>query len=334
MNRNCFSLKTQRTAVAAIFAFLLQNICFATEGTSHFAPAGQGAIPRILSWSTNGPAVFATVELSSPTNTVTNTVFHHFVAESVNNLVWTNFIANTNSRDMRIWSVRSHPTGWPDKPPMVTWNTNCLMWGRKGLTALSPCWQGEYSSGQIPITALTRRHGYTRGHGMGLDGVSKLFNGKKVWFVTTSNTLIQTKVARAIVRTMGESHKDYTILLFKDDLPDSIQPMRVVALTNILAQYPSRPAAPRPFFRTEQLGNVSAELPGFFIDTWKGGDSGSPDMLPMPGELVFFGGRSTSGPGAEMQADMDALCTAQGLNPKKYQLQWIDLSSCPSYPVR
>src|SRR6185503_1049314 len=128
--------------------------------------------------------------------------------------------------------------------------------------------------------------------------------------------------------------RDYTIFLFKDDLPVSIQPMRVIAVTNVLAQYPSRPGSPRPVFRTEQSGSVSAEVPGFTVETWKGGDSGSPDMLPMPNELVFFGGRSTSGPSAEMQSDMDELCTKQGLNPKKYQLQWVELSSYPSYPIR
>ena len=57
-------------------------------------------------------------------------------------------------------------------------------------------------------------------------------------------------------------------------------------------------------------------------------------MLPMPNELVFFGGRSTSGPSAEMQSDIDLLCVLQGLNKSEYQLQWVDLSSFPSYPSR
>jgi len=45
----------------------------------------------------------------------------------------------------------------------------------------------------------------------------------------------------------------------------------------------------------------------------------------LPGELVFFSGRSTSGPTHEMQADMDELCQLEGLNPAKYQLRWVDL---------
>jgi hypothetical protein len=332
MNRTRFVLTPSKIAVATAAAVLLLGVSNAAQNTA-FISSAQRSTTNILSWSTNGPAVFATVQISSPTAAVTNTVFHHYVPKSLNNLVWTNFIAHTNGRNVRIWATRSHPPGWPTKAPIATWNTNCLIWGRIGLTALSPCWQDEYSGGQIPVTALSRRHGYTRGHGMGLDGFTKNFKGKKVWFVTANNTIVQTRVAGAIVRTVGKSGRDYTILLFKDDLPPSIQPMRVIAQTNLPTQYPGRPGSPRPFFKTEQLGNVSAEVPGFTVETWKGGDSGSPDMLPMPNELVFFGGRSTSGPSAEMQSDMDELCTLQGLNPKKYQLQWVDLSGFPSYPT-
>ena len=76
---------------------------------------------------------------------------------------------------------------------------------------------------------------------------------------------------------------------------------------------------------------MSAEVPGMSVNTWKGGDSGSPNMLPMPGELVFCNGRSTSGPSPEMQADMDELCKLERLDAKEYQLQWVDLSSYPVY---
>jgi len=333
MNRTRFFLTALRIGIVTTAALLLRNVGEAAENTASISST-RSSVTNILGWTTNGPAVYATVQLSSSAGAVTNTIFHHYVPESLNNRVWTNFIAHTNGRNVRIWSARSHPPGWPKKAPIVTWNTNCLMWGRSGLTALSPCWQDENSGGQIPITALTKRHGYTRGHGMGLDGFTKNFAGRKVWFLTTNNIIVQTTVTRAVVRTVGQSRRDYTILLFKDDLPASIQPMRVISLTNVLAQYPGRSGSPQPFFRTEQLGSVSAGVPGFTVETWKGGDSGSPDMLPMPDELVFFGGRSTSGPSAEMQADMDELCTLQGLNPKKYQLQWVDLSSYPSYPVR
>jgi hypothetical protein len=207
------------------------------------------------------------------------------------------------------------------------------MWGMRGLTGLSPCWEVENSSGQVPITALTKRHGYTRGHALGPDGFRRLLKGKKVWFVTTGNALVEATVSREVCRTLaGEQVKeDYTILLFDRDLPDSIEPMRVASITNLTSRYPICPGAPWPIFKTEQSGHVSAEVPGFTLNTWKGGDSGSPDMLPLPRELVFFEGRSTSGPSAQMQADMDELCRQAGLDPKKYQLQWRDLSNFPAY---
>ena len=54
-------------------------------------------------------------------------------------------------------------------------------------------------------------------------------------------------------------------------------------------------------------------------------------MLPLPDELVFYSGRSTSGPSPEMQADMNTLCAQEGLPASNYQLQWVDLSAFPTY---
>jgi len=285
---------------------------------------------NLSSWSTNGPAIFRIPDPAHPLNALP--VFDHYRPESLNNLIWTNIIGLTNGRSINIWSVRSHTEGWPAKPPVVQWNTNCLMWGMKGLTALSPCWEDEGSSGQVPITALTKRHGYTRGHGMGSDGFTTNRNGKKIWFVTTNNMVVQTTVRRAVVRTWaGGAKRDYTIVLFNEDLPGSIQPMRVFPVSELDKKYPRQDGAPYPFFETEQTGNVGARIPGFSSNTWKGGDSGSPNILAMPNELIFTSGRSTSGPSAEMQADMDALCRSEKLDPRKYQLQWVDLSSFPSY---
>jgi hypothetical protein len=263
----------------------------------------------------------------------TNKVFHHFVPESLNNLIWTNFIAHTNGKEMMIWLGRGHPPGWPAQPPAVSWKTNSLLWGMKGATALSPCWQVESGIGQVPVTALTRRHGYARGHGMGPVGFNTNFLGKKVWFTTKNNQMIEATVVRDVVRTWGTGPPggDYTLLLFSRDLPLDIEPIRVVSATNLIARFPERPGAPRPIFKTEQGDNVSAEVPPFSVNTWKAGDSGSPDMLPMPGELVFSNGRSTSGPSPEMQADMDELCRLQRLDPSKYQLQWVDISAYPAY---
>jgi hypothetical protein len=79
---------------------------------------------------------------------------------------------------------------------------------------------------------------------------------------------------------------------------------------------------------------VNTGIVGFTVPAWKGGDSGSPDMLPLGNELVFYGGRSTTSPSPVMQADMDKLCRLEKLDPRKYQLQWVDLSRFPSYAPR
>jgi hypothetical protein len=177
----------------------------------------------------------------------------------------------------------------------------------------------------VPITALTRRHGYARGHGMGADGFNTRRAGLKVWFLTANNKLVEVKITQSVVRSFagGQPIRDYTILLFDRDLPSGIEPV-AVATTNLIARYQPLPGTPWVLFKTEQWGNVSAELPGFTVNTWKGGDSGSPNLVPLGNELLFIGGRSTTGPSAAMQADMDELCRLGGLDPKKYQMRWRD----------
>ncbi len=295
-----------------------------------------------VAWTTNGPAVFA-VSAYTISNTLinprvfelkiplpprlqprheTNTAFDHFVPGSFADQVWTNVTALTNHRAMEIWTARLHSENWPTNPPLIAWNTNSLMWGFRGLTALSPCWTGEGSPGQVPITALTRRHGYTRGHGMGNDGFGTARAGQKVWFAAADNTVVEVKILRDVVRTTSA---DYTIVLFDRDLPQSIQPLRVVSYTNLMRLYPHVSGAPHPLLCTEQHGRVSASMPGFSLDIMKPGDSGSPNLLPWHGELIFLGGRTTAPASPGMQEDMDELCRLEGLNPRRYQLQWAAL---------
>ena len=320
---------------------------------SGLAQAADGASAGIgtnfLGWRTNGPAIGRIYQFTMTgtfTNRdgkiihrpvsrnftgMTNFAFDHLAPESLHYRVWTNLIARTNGRTTRIWSVRTHPDGWPKKPPIVAWDTNGLMWDMKGLTALSPCWEIEGAPGQVPVTALTRRHGYARGHDLGPPGFSDAFRGRKVWFVTTNNAVIQATVLESVNgRHIGQ---DYTILLFKDDLPPTIQPMKVLYFTNLVAKYPFNRFFNSTLLESEQSGQVSAGIPGFTVNTWKGGDSGSPNMLPFFDELVFISGRSTSPPSPQMQADMDELCRRHHLDPKRYQMQSVDLSSFPSYKM-
>ena len=272
---------------------------------------------------------------SNSTFSWTNGVFECFQPESLNYAVWTNFIANTNGRTMQLWSERTHARDWPTNKPSVRWNTNNLMWGMKGLTALSPCWQGEGSPGQVPLTALTRRHAYTRGHGMGPEGFQTITAGYKAWFLTRDNALVQAVVKRSVTRASATNgmHRDYTIVLFERDLPETIDSMAVLSFAELQAKYRfgGQASMPCPIFQTEQGGSVSAGIAPFVVNTWKPGDSGSPNLLPLPGELVFYSGRSTTGPSPEMQADMDELCRLERLDQKKYQLRRVDISKYPGY---
>lgn len=337
--------------VMQIIRFITIGILFGA-GTFGFAQEA-ATIPAsptgtFVGWVTNGPAVLQVFKPPVPSGfftnaqglvrrrpvslterTRTNVVFSHFVPDSLNNLVWTNFIAHTNGRSVVVWSRREHPPGWPANPPLAVWNPNSLMWGMKGLTALSPCWELEYSPGQCPITALTRRHGYTRGHDMGPSGFRTSYAGRKVWFVSTNNTMVEVKILREVVRIKGIDSRDYTIVLFDRDLPVSVEPMRVLAVSDLLQKYPDR--GRWLLLELEQGGCVSAGLPGFTVDTVKGGDSGSANILPVQDELIFTGGRSTSPPSREMQIDMDALCRMGGLDWRKYQMQWADVSKYPAY---
>jgi hypothetical protein len=266
------------------------------------------------------------------TNTfpITNLVFQEFLPTSLNHLVWTNVIANTNGRVMQMWSTRGHPPGWPERAGVAaTWNHASLLYGMRGFTALSPCWEMEGSSGQVPITALTRRHGYARGHGMGTSGFRQVYAGRKVWFLSPDDKRIEVKITREVVRT--QNGEDYTIVLFDRDLPSSIEPLRVVNATNLFTRFISTPQAPFPVFRTEQEGNCTVELPGFMYGFYKPGDSGSPNLLPMPGELIFIAGRSTATPSPVMQSDMDELCRMDRLQPANYQMQWFNISKYPAF---
>jgi hypothetical protein len=356
------SVRTQlRTALFACVAMVvLQMIPFSTAAAPRLMKAG---------WLTNAPAVYSawryqvtnrapppTLAFRPPSTNLppeirsalgtflvqaitvlaweTNSAFEYYLPESLNHFILTNAMAHTNGRNMLVWSVRTHPPDWPARAPEVRWNPGSIMWGMKGLTGLSPCWEGEVASGMIPITALTRRHGYTRGHGMGPTGFRTLLTGKKIWFVTLDNQIIERRVLREVVRVGDPHYGDYTILLFDQDLPESISPVRVADNSNFdprRSRLCWRPGAPVTIFQTEQSGYVSVGLPGFTVPTNKGGDSGSPNLLPMSDELVFFSGRTTSGVTPEMQADMDELCRLQGLDASRYQMQKVDLSRFPMY---
>ncbi len=240
--------------------------------------------------------------------------------------IWTNYIAHTNNQSINLWTTPQPPYSLsPGQPPTFTWNTNCLLYGMTGFTALSPF--NEWGGMDGGVTALTKRHGYMRGHGQGICGLrTNHYAGKKVWFYAADNTPVVMTVAADYIRNPFEcAGYDYGLVIFTSDLPDSIVPLAVM----------TAPSSIGVCFRTCQHGAMSACMPpfDFLLDASKPpfnehhtritGDSGRPDMIPMPdGFLLLIGGRTTSGPSAQMQADMNALSLYLNLNTNIYQLNW------------
>jgi hypothetical protein len=258
--------------------------------------------------------------------------FAGFVPGSLANAVWTGF--HTNDRSTRMWELWQLPPDWPKEPPVLRWNTNNFMWGRRGMTAISQVCEGMGSFGQGEITALTRRHGYVRGHGMGPNGLDPTRVGRRVWFCTRDNQLVERKIKLLLIQSPENgSTNDYSIILFDADLPPGIEPMRVVDRAKLLRKYSGDDFSRRPVFMALQDGFMSTGIPGWTVP-FRGGDSGAPTMLPLPDELVFFGGLSTSPPSAQMQADMDMLSRRAHLDPRKYQMQWVNLDAYPDVSTR
>jgi subtilisin-like proprotein convertase family protein len=243
--------------------------------------------------------------------------------------VWTNFIAHTNGQTMNMWSEETYPAGWPNTPPLLAWNTNCLLYGLDGFTGISQCNEFQGAPGQVPVTLLTRRHGYLRGHSVGPNGLETNRAGQRVWFCAADNTVVQMTVAALFVRYEINSTNDYdySIVVFTTDVPESIRPVSVISPADMEIYYSDTPDLPYLFLATEQAGFCAANVPPFIYNTREGGDSGSPNMIPSPdNKLIMYSGTSTTGFNAQMQTDIDTLSAYEGLNAANYQLQWYDLS--------
>jgi hypothetical protein len=259
---------------------------------------------------------------------ITNT-FAGFVPGSLAEAIWAGF--HTNGRSTRIWEFWQLPPGWPNIPPVLRWNTNNLMWGRKGMTGFSQVNESMGGFGQGALTLLTRRHAYLRGHSMGANGLHPEKVGVRVWYCTLDNHVIERKVKLLLVRAQDpRSPGDYSIALFDADLPPEIEPMRVADAAKVERKYFFGDRSRKPILMTVQGGYVTAFVPGWSV-TFGGGDSGAPIMLPLPDELIFFEGAATSPPSAQMQEDMDMLSRKAGLDPRKYQMQWVNLDGYPDF---
>ena len=228
------------------------------------APAEQ-PVPSSGSGSNAAWALAAQRARASGVALITNT-FAGFVPGSLAGAIWAGF--HTNGRSTNMWEFWQLPAGWPTNPPVLRWNTNNLMWGRKGMTAISQVCEGMGAFGQGAITALTRRHGYVRGHGMGPSGLHPERVGRRIWFCTRDNQVIERKVQVTLVRAPDKgSPGDYSIILFDADLPPDDRadarggPGRRCSGNTCTFGDPSH----KPLFMALQGGFVSAGVPGWTV---------------------------------------------------------------------
>jgi hypothetical protein len=176
-----------------------------------------------------------------------------------------------------------------------------------------------------------------RGHGLGPVGLQTSgLAGKKLWFCTSSNTVVEMTVAAQFVRLGDVSSGpwpgfyDYGLVIFTQDVPDSITPISVISPADFEIYYYRTAEIPYFTLGTEQNGHCATAgdlIPPFIYPLNKGGDSGSPNILPSPdNKLIMFSGSGISGFTPQVQADMDTLSLYLGLNTNNYRLRYYDLT--------
>ncbi len=326
------ALVTNVVAQRAVHDVIQTLLAVTPAGSPAWLGAQTGSLASLQSNTPQSNTVWtsAVAQARAAGVTLITNAFAGFVPGSLAGAIWAGF--RTNDRGTNMWEYAHLPPDWPTNPPVLRWNTNSLLWGRKGMTAISQVCEGMGAFGQGTPTALTRRHAYVRGHGMGPSGLDPTRVGRRVWFCTRNNQLVVRKIKLLVIHAPEKgSPGDYSIILFDADLPPTIEPMRVVDQTKVQRKYLGYPygdPSHKPLFMALQGGFVSAGVPGWIVQI-RGGDSGNPIMLPLPDELVFCSGVTTSRPSPAMQADMDMLSRKAGLDPGKYQMQWVNLDAYP-----
>ena len=213
--------------------------------------------------------------------------FVNFVTNSLNYSLWTNCIGSTNGKTATIWTARAHP------PAAASWNASGILSVASNFTGLSYANEMEPSAGQFAITALSRRIGYTRGHGAGAVGTNADNAGRQVWYLTAANATVTNTVSEQITSTGTDV--DFTIFRFETELPQTITPLPMVAFSEIQEKRPGAVCAPAPNYAISQGNSASCGVAPFPFPGVTGGDSGLPVMLLHSNRLVFYAGLSTSG---------------------------------------
>jgi hypothetical protein len=251
-------------------------------------------------------------------------------------VIWTNFVRLTNGRSPRLMSERAATPGWPTHGGRAVRNPQSFVAGVRGVTgwssgAFSP-WAPNHLDMQAPATVVTRRHALGCGHCAGAPStLTTNYNGRRMFFVTTNNQIIARTLAARITRLhfTNNVRVDYSVYLFNEDLPDSIEPVRVMIQSEFNTKTRAQDVWTWPLMGRCQHGYVGSTR-----------SAGHP--MAVPGDSGHYSGFVLNGPqglewvallpvlpGYEYQRDLDELSRWADLDPADYQMQWFDLSGFP-----
>lgn len=254
---------------------------------------------------------------------------------------YTNILARTNGKS---WTMFSSYVGNPLAAPSIVRNPDCLLNTNDATgisvytTALSP--PDDY--GALTATLITRRHAIMRGHGFGWPGQGTHTNGDtRIWFLTSSNTTVEARVQGQIGFTEGTAPggHDYNIVVFTEDVPDSITPIPIITGDERRLYLGGWPGDIIPLFivcrhyliacRTSDPVPIEGFGPHINVD----GDSGSPILVLLPTATGFrlahigiVSGGATDGGGASAHLidSVNTMSIWAGLNPENYKPTYIN----------
>lgn len=307
---------------------------------NNFTPEIAGFVGNQTTWVTNGlfryriwyknaggfnVSCSGNLNIGYLTDSQSVNSFSNYVAGSLGNDLFTNVTALTNGgRDGIIWDSISSDT-W-------TWHSNSLIYGKHGYTGLSQ--MSSFNAGfPWKFTAITRRHAYSAGHVFG-PGTT---NGY-VYFIGSDGAKYSAFATNCRQRfDYTPTYDDYCIVFFSQDLPATVQPLKVCVNTNVWSKLQIGKVSfycPTPLLETCQHGRIGSQSMNIFDNhpMHVGGDSGNPAFFIHGTNLVNYQGTSGSLLSTtNFINDMNALTTAAGLSTNDYQPTYFDLSGYPDY---
>lgn len=280
-------------------------------------PTAGGDVVATAIYTVGGRRIGHQKRFSYPTG-ATN-YFAEFTVGTLNHALWTNYTANTNGKVSSLWTSQTPGAG--------AWRSGNLLSMGTNYTALSFAWQGQEAAGKPPLSAISPRLVYSRGHSMGTAGTNSGNAGKLVYFATAAGTQITNAILEQITSNSGG--EDWTLFVLSSNLSASITPLAVVDSSAYAAKRPQNSFAPYPvlFSRANTSSAYSGVAP--FTSSYTSGDSGSPRMILLGGQLALIGGISTQAGTPAFSNACVYLLQRNGISLANLPT-WIDLSSYPT----